>query len=137
MFLHLNCGLHDVKTVSPRSRELVVPPDVYRRNLAILLGELRFFLPDATLIFAATTPIIETATTDASRAFSRFNRDIEAANAIAIEVAASYNVQINDLWREVQGRGPQTMINADGVHYDEAGSRILGEAVAQKIREVW
>lgn len=131
--LHLNCGLHDVKTVSARRRDLVVPLEFYRRNLELLFGELRFSLPDARLIFATTTPVVESKTNEPGRAFHRFNADIEAANDAARAIAARHDVAINDLWKLVTERGPETMINPDGVHYDDANSRILGAAVARFI----
>lgn len=133
--LHLNCGLHDVKTVSPRRRDLVVPLEFYRRNLDLLFDELRFALPDARLIFATTTPVIEPVTASAGRIFHRYNADIEAINDAARAVAARHHVAINDLCKLVTERGPETMINADGVHFDEQNSRILGAAVANSIRQ--
>lgn len=134
--LHLNCGLHDIKTISARSRELVVPLDFYSRNLDLLFGELRFVLPATRLIFATTTPVVESVTARAGRAFHRTNADIEAANEAARAIATRHDVQINDLWKLVRERGPETMINPDGVHYDETNSRILGQAVAREIRRV-
>lgn len=133
--LHFNCGLHDVKTVSARRRDLVVPLEFYRRNLEIIFEELRFALPDAQLIFATTTPVIESQTNAAKKLFHRYNADIEAANDAAREIAARHDVAINDLWKLVVERGPQTMINADGVHYDEASNDILGAAAAEFIRQ--
>ena len=133
--LHFNCGLHDIKTVSARTRELVVPLEFYRRNLELVFGELRFALPQTRLIFATTTPVIEAVTASAERAFHRYNADIEAANDAARQVAARHDVAINDLYQLVLERGPQTMINADGVHYNEENSRILGAAVARFIAE--
>lgn len=131
--LHLNCGLHDIKTVSPRRRDLVVPLKFYRRNLEVLFEELRFASPDARLIFATTTPVIESLTAGANRIFHRYNANVEAINEAAREVAARHDVEINDLWKLVMERGPDTMINPDGAHFDEAGSRILGHAVARFI----
>ncbi len=133
--LHFNCGLHDVKTVSPRRRDLVVPLEFYRRNLEILLEELRFALPDTRLIFATTTPVVESLTTSAGRIFHRYNANVEAFNDAAREIATRHDVKINDLWQVVQTRDPQTMINADGVHYDAKNSCILGAAVAGVIAE--
>lgn len=133
--LHFNCGLHDVKTVSARRRDLVVPLEFYRRNLEILFGELRFAMPDAQLIFATTTPVIENRTNEPTRMFHRFNDDIDAANDAARVIAARYDVAINDLWQVVQTRGPENMIMPDGVHYDALNSRILGETVAAFIGE--
>ena len=132
--LHLNCGLHDIKTIGASERQLVVPLEFYRRNLVLLLAQLRAQLPTTRLIFATTTPVIERATTAPERAFFRYNCDIEAANASARQVAAGYDVEINDLWAVVQKQGAERMISADGVHFDAENSRILGLAVAQEIR---
>lgn len=104
--------------------------EFYRRNLNILFDELHFALPNTSLIFDTTTPAIESRGNEPKRIFHRFNADIEAANDAAREIAARYDVTINDLWQIVQTHGPHTMINADGVHYDAGNSRILGEAMA-------
>ena len=131
--LHLNCGLHDVKTVSPRRRDLVVPIEFYRRNLEILFEELRYALPETRLVFATTTPVIQSLTAGRS-SFHRYNANVEEFNDAAREVAISHDVEINDLWKLVSERGPEKMIEADGAHPNEANSRILGEAVANFIR---
>ena len=132
--LHLNCGLHDVKTVSPRRRELVVPIEFYRRNLEILFEELRFALPETRLVFATTTPVIRSLTAGGGRIFHRYNANVEEFNDAAREVAISHDVEINDLWKLVSERGSEKMIEPDGVHFNEANSQILGEAVANFIR---
>ena len=132
--LHLNCGLHDVKTISGETSEMLVPLEWYWRNLERLFENLRQMRPQTKLIFATTTPVLEHVTRAPGRAFCRSNAAIDACNDAARELAERFGVEINDLNALVKKRGPETMINPDGVHFGDEASRILGEAVAQKIR---
>lgn len=132
--LHLNCGLHDIKTISASTRELLVPLDFYKRNLNWILDLLQERIPTTKLIFATTTPVLQDVTSSPDRGFHRYNSDILAINQAAKEICERHRVEVNDLHSLVLEQGPENMINPDGVHYDEAQSQILGRAVAAKIR---
>jgi len=130
--IHFNCGLHDLRTIFLGSKETVVPLDHYRRNLHTLIRLMRERTV-ATLVWASTTPVIDE---DAHREharwrdFDRCNDEVLRYNDVAREVMAIEHVPINDLYALVSAHGPAGLMNGDGVHYSEAGYRILGDAVA-------
>ncbi len=131
--LHLNCGLHDIRTLVDGRSEILVPLEWYRRNVEAILALIGERCPQAKLIWATTTPVLEEITGQSGRDFQRFNRDIEAANDAAREVCGRLGVEINDLNAWVKENGPANLINPDGVHFSAEGSRILGERVAWAI----
>jgi lysophospholipase L1-like esterase len=135
--IHFNCGLHDLRTIFQGSKETVVPLDHYRRNLHTLIRIMRE-RTQATLVWASTTPIIDE---DAHREhakwldFDRSNEQVLRYNEVAREVMEIEKVPVNDLYAVVCTHGPASLQNGDGVHYSEAGSRILGDAVADFLLE--
>ncbi len=128
--VHFNCGLHDVKV--PRDRaDRQVPIEQYRRNLEQIVARLAG--TGARLIWASSTPVIEAWHT-ARKEFDRHNRDIQAYNAVAEDIMRPAGVAINDLHALAASAGPEELLTPDGVHFTEAGYRLLGEAVAESIR---
>jgi len=68
------------------------------------------------------------------KGFDRFEADVGAYNAAALEIARRLGVQVNDLFEVVMRSGRDELLQKDGVHFTEAGSKLLGEAVAAAIR---
>ncbi len=132
--VHVNAGLHDLRTDHYGGRDTIVPLEHYRDNVAHIL---RFLLEqtDAAVVWATTTPVVDELA-HASHAklddFDRYDEDVRAFNAEAVEVAHSMNVPVNDLYGIAAGRGATQ--TADGVHFTADGYRVLGEAVAEAIR---
>ena len=130
--IHFNCGLHDLKRHPPDSR-LQVPLDAYEANLRWVGMELRK-RTKARLIWPSTTPVIEDLHQKAKGgAFARYQRDVLAYNAVASRVMTELRVPINDLHSVAQQAGPASILGEDGVHFTEAGSERLGQAVAEAI----
>jgi lysophospholipase L1-like esterase len=130
--IHFNCGLHDLRTLFQGSKETVVPLDHYRQNLHTMIRIMRE-RTQATLVWASTTPVIDEDARKAHvvwRDFDRSNNEVLRYNAVAREVMEIENVPVNDLYAVVSTHGPASLQNGDGVHYSEAGYRILGDAVA-------
>jgi lysophospholipase L1-like esterase len=129
--LHLNCGLHDMKTEFGASTQ-GIPPNQYEANLRKIVG--RIVEQGTTqLIWAATTPVNE-AWHHARKAFDRFEADVLAYNAVALQVIAKYSVPVNDLYQVIMDAGRDRLLNPDGVHFSPAGYTLLGQAVADAIR---
>ena len=128
--VHLNCGLHDVKSHRDPPR-IQVPLERYRDNLRRIVRR----LADGgwAAVWANTTPVIEPRHT-AVKEFDRFNRDVEAYNAAADAIVSDARLSINDLHAVVVSAGPETVIREDGVHMREEGSRMLARAVADCLR---
>ena len=127
--VHVNCGLHDIARCPGR------PPNVsmqrYRENVRATLAEIREF--GAAQLWALTTPVNE-AWHHARKRFDRLEADVDAYNAVAREVASDLGVAVNDLHAVVVDAGRDRILKADGAHFTEDGSRILGLAVAASIR---
>lgn len=131
--IHVNCGLHDIKAEFGQAARRV-PLDRYAENVRFMLTRLRAET-DATVIWASSTPVNESAH-NAIKPFGRFEADVLAYNAAAAEVATELGVAINDLFGVITEAGRDQLLMDDGVHFDRAGSVLLGEHVAECIRGV-
>ena len=130
--VHFNCGIHDVKKDKQTGR-FQVPPEQYEANLRKIVETLRKETK-ATVIFAATTPII-----DDRAAKGRMNASYELLDAstveynrIAARVMKELNVPVDDL-RAACGEGDARgkLMSDDGVHFTPEGRTRLGNAVAE------
>lgn len=136
--IHLNTGLHDIKTIYYGSRTQLVPMAHYRENLKTLLGTLQQRTA-CKLVFAATTPVIDDVANSQHaqwQDFCRFNNDVVAYNEVAVAVCQEFGVPVNDLYAVVQQHGVAQLQSGDGVHYSPTGCEVLGKAVAQAVRSM-
>jgi len=130
--VHLNCGLHDIKlAVGGRGHQ--VPLHEYRENLNETATRLR--AAGRQLVWAMTTPVLDQRHRATHQVFHRHNKDVLARNAVAGEIMAQAGAAINDLYAAVNSDDPELCIGDDGVHMTEAGSKLLGAAVARAVRE--
>jgi lysophospholipase L1-like esterase len=129
--VHLNCGLHDLKRAydSPAHE---VEPAAYRANIEAILQRI-LHETRAAVIWATITPVNE-AWHHATKGFDRFAADVALYNALALEVVRASAVPVNDLYATVMQAGRDTLLVPDGVHFNEAGSALLGQTVADTIR---
>jgi lysophospholipase L1-like esterase len=133
--VHINAGLHDLKTDCYEGRDTVVPLGHYRDNVAHILRLVREHT-DAAVIWATTTPVDHDrahAAHAGAHDFSRYNEDVLAFNAAAVEVAEEMGVPVNDL-HAVIADGDPSWLSEDGVHYSPEGYAALGRAVAEFLR---
>ena len=133
--IHLNAGLHDLKTLHYDTRETVIPLRHYRENVETLLRTMREKTP-ARLIWATTTLVNDEGSRRArekNREFRRYNVDVEAYNRAAVKVCRKLRVPVNDLYTLSQ-QHPELQL-PDGVHFSPAGYELLGKQVAARIRE--
>lgn len=142
--VHLNAGLHDIafKTEQQKPSDTrLVEPDEYRENLLWLVERTRT-RTGARVILATTTPINEAAH-NAAKPVIRREADVLAYNAILCDVAQQTNTELNDLYavmaealaREAaKGEAGESLLTSDGVHFTDAGSRLLAEAVAAAVQ---
>ncbi len=132
--LHLNAGLHDLKTATTALREQIVPPDHYRRNVELLLRIARTRC--GRVIWATTTPVREdlhNARRLADGSFLRYQQDVEVYNEIAVRAASAAGAEVNDLHAVALAAGLEDIQKDDGVHFTEDGSRLLAKAVCDAI----
>ena len=135
--VHINCGLHDLKTIVYSERDTIVPLEYYRHNIHQILRTILAHTK-AKVIWATTTPINERNAHEAHAAvrdFGRYESDVVAYNRAALEVAAKLGVTVNDLYAVVEKAGRDRLLTTDGVHFTEEGSTLLGKAVAESIRQ--
>ena len=126
--VHLNCGLHDLKTSRGNGRRQV-EPDRYVENLRRIVARVREST-DAALVFADTTPILDERHARRGADFDRTEADVRRYNAAAATVMGELGVPVHDLHWVVNQGGVETMLGPDGTHYTAAGYDRLAEAVA-------
>jgi len=127
--IHVNCGLHDIK-VSRQTHAHQVPLEEYRANLPRIVD--RLAATGATVIWAMSTPVIESRHT-ARKDFDRYNRDIDAANAAAGEVASAAGIAVDDLHAAATALGLDESLTEDGVHFTGPTYQSLSRTVADCI----
>lgn len=131
--VHLNCGLHDLKKDFD-AEQCNIPLEQYRANLEAIFESIQT-RSESRLIWAMTTPVNEKWHHE-RKGFDRFEADVAAYNAAALELAGRYDVPIDDLFEVVMRAGRDEHLSPDGVHFTEAGSKLLGKAVAEAIRKL-
>ncbi len=133
--IHVNAGLHDLKTLHFDTRELVIPLQHYRDNVEVLLRIMRE-RTTAKLIWATTTTVNDEGARSArekNREFRRYDADVQAYNRAALKVCRKLHVPVNDLYALSRQRADQQM--PDGVHFTPQGYQLLGRQVASEIRK--
>ncbi|MBQ6677518.1 MAG: hypothetical protein IJM71_05655 [Clostridia bacterium] len=127
--IHWNNGLWDCAYIEG-DPEPLVPPEEYARNLTRIVRMLRHFFPEAKIIFALTTPIIEEAYTPP---FMRRNATIREYNRIAVETLAPLGVSFNDLYAVAEAMTADDYADRK-THFNAAADEILADAVVAAIR---
>ncbi|MDF7806364.1 SGNH/GDSL hydrolase family protein [Pontiellaceae bacterium B12219] len=133
--IQFNVGLHDLKYLDGKKLDKVNGKQVssiemYQKNLGDIIVYLKQLAPNATLIFATTTPV-------APEEAGRKAGDSEKYNAAALEVLANDpEIKINDLYSFTLPHHSEWGIAADNVHYNETGWSAQGDEVARVILEI-
>jgi lysophospholipase L1-like esterase len=130
--LHLNAGLHDLGRWG-ETREPRVGLEAYKENVREILRRATT-QTDAAVIWALTTPVNERWHHD-RKEFDRLEADVAAYNDVAIGAAREFGVAVNDLHATVMEAGRDDLLEPDGVHFTERGSRLLADAVAAAVRQ--
>lgn len=108
--LHWNAGLWDCLRMF--GEEPHTPVEIYAYYIERICIRIRKLFPDAKVIFATSTSV------DSERMkpdFKRYNHEIEAYNAAAVEVVTRYGFQVNDLYALSVTLPPEA--HSDAVHY--------------------
>ena len=126
------------ETISPENvpselvfeKDPLTPPEMYRYMLKRVHTRILQLFPNAKVVFATTTPVIEEQSTWAFRS----NTEIAQYNQIARETLVPLGVRINEL--NAFAKENCESLHQDWVHYTEEGSRLLaGEIVDYLIGE--
>ena len=127
--VHWNNGLWDA--VRLFGDEPLTPIEFYELMLPRVYNRIRLLFPNAKIIFALSTAVIE----EMSRPqFTRRNSEIEQYNEVAKKVMAQLNVPVNDLHSVTKNWGRE--MHADWVHYNEEGCKILADKVIEAIEKL-
>jgi len=135
--VHLNAGLHDIRTLTYDSRpgETIVKPAHYRDNLETIFSWIQKNVA-CKIIWASTTPVIDEKVKARNGSYTRYDVDIRKINKIALKVAKKFDVPVNDLYTFVKEEIGEDGMKKDGIHYEETAYEQLGTQVASKIIEV-
>jgi len=130
--LLVNCGLHDLK-ISKETRELQVPPGLYRQNLNDIcaLGKRL----SARLVWIRTTPVHDTLHATRGAAFDRFQSQVDDYNRIAHEVMVEQGVPEIPLDQWVSEQSATKPVYRDGVHFLPDIQAGQGAFIAQWLTE--
>ena len=119
--VHFNAGLWD--TVRIYGDDTLLRPETYADNLVRITKRIRFLFPNAKIIFATSTPVIESGYIEGFE--SRTNRDVEHFNRIACKVLPSEGVIINNLYELLQNVPEE--YHSDQTHfYTGAATELIG-----------
>lgn len=124
--IHWNNGLWDVLRLN--GDEPLTPCDIYVYYLRRIHAMLRKLFPEAKIIFALSTAILEE---KAGKDFFRYNADIEQYNAAASALMEELGVPVNDLY--TVSKNLDDSLHCDWVHFGDEGSEILAKAVTEAI----
>ncbi len=126
--VHWNAGLWD--TLELFGDEPLTSLSYYEQVIARIDKRLRMLFPQAKLVFATSTAILEhKCTAD----FRRHNATIEEYNKTAIRALSKTDTIINDLY-EITKNCPEEYHNNDAVHYyTDAGTDLIGKQVLKVI----
>ena len=120
--VHWNNGLWDVLRLF--GDEPLTDIETYGTMLKRVYKRIKFLFPNAKIIFALSTSVIEEW---ANPEFFRYNKEIEQYNEKAKEVMSELGVEINDLYS--LSKTFDNSLHSDWVHFGEEGSRILADKV--------
>lgn len=133
--IHFNVGLHDLKYTRNGVLDLewgkqVNSVVVYQRNLREIIIYLKRLAPQASLIFATTTPVPRGAP-------GRVEGDVMRYNVAALKVLRDFpEIEVNDLYAFTLPNVSKWKLGADDVHYGELGRKAQGDEVSRVIGEV-
>ena len=135
--VHINVGLHDIflssSTDQPRHSL-----EVYEKNLRAIFAKLKE-LTDAKIIFAQTTPVIESrqAASEGYKRVVRREADVVKYNAKAAQIAKEADIEVNDLHALSTRVGTYDVLReSDGIHLSKIGEEVIGKHVANVIDAV-
>lgn len=128
--LHINCGIHDAL---PAGKPQVII-EQYRLNLERIVEQVKRLLPDATLIWAMTTPVYPPVE-GAPMSEWPPHKEIDRYNAVAREIMEGAGIPINDLHEVIMKNDYAKCLSEDGCHMTEFGNEVLSDAVVRAVQE--
>ncbi len=128
--VQFNCGHWDVAHWNA-DEEPLTSPEEYRRNIQMIIRLLRKFFPKAKLVFATTTAMNPSGSVGVN---PRNNDEIERYNRIAVEIAKTSEITVNDLYAITKTYTVEMF--RDYCHLTVTAFEELGTAVAGFLRQL-
>ena len=127
--IHWNVGLWD--TLELYDDGCLTPPEFYAFFIEKICKRIKVLFPKAKVIFATSTPVIESRFTEPH--FSRrLNSNVKKYNNIAVEICQKHGFAVNDLYSLVENV-PEVYFS-DMTHlYTPEGTQLLTDAVIKAI----
>ena len=124
--VHWNNGLWEVLRL--HGDDLLTPVGVYVDYLERVYKKIRLLFPNAKIIFALSTSVIEEW---GKPEFVRYNKEIREYNDAARKLMEKLCVKVNDLYSVSETIDEN--FRSDWVHYNEEGSSLLADAVIKAL----
>ncbi len=130
--VHFNCGHWDAAHFHGAELSLT-SLDEYARNMDVLIKLLKKFFPNATLVFATSTPMNPDTVTFVEPN-PRSDEELDVYNCAAVEIAQKHGVLISDLNAYTRDWGTEAY--SDACHFTPTAFGRLGEEVARRLRKI-
>ena len=111
--------------------------EVYEGNLRAIFTKLQE-LTDAKIIFALTTPVIESrqAASEGYKRVVRREADVVRYNARAAQIAKETGIEVNDVHGlSIRVGTDDVLRESDGIHLSKVGEEVIGKHVANVIAD--
>jgi isoamyl acetate esterase len=128
--VHVNCGLHDIRYDPGRDRP-VSSAQEYEANLRNIFAHLA--ASGTAVVWATSTPIDE-AMHNRSKPSRRYRADLLEYNLRSVSLAREYGFRIHDLHETLSQMALDTLLLADGVHFNRTGNALIGQHIADAIK---
>ena len=126
--VHFNVGLWD--SLEFENGDLFIDIEMYKENIERILNIIKILFPKAKIIFATSTPVIESHFVN----YKRKNKNVVKYNKAATEIVKKQGGEINDLYSLVIGV-PESYYS-DSTHlYTKEGTKILTRQVCRCIEK--
>ena len=127
--IHWNVGLWD--TLELYDDGCLTPPEFYAFFIEKICKRIKVLFPKAKVIFATSTPVIESRFTEPH--FSRrLNSNVKKYNNIAVEICQKHGFAVNDLYSLVENVPEEYYSDMTHLYMPE-GTQLLTDAVIKAI----
>lgn len=131
--VHFNCGLWDILRLSNEANPFTEETQ-YGDLLTRIVNRMKYLCPNARIIFALTTTVIEPGFEPGTDVGERRNADIERYNMLAREVFDGLQMEIDDLYSVSESLPKEA--HSDMVHFEtDIGICALGGQVVKCLRK--
>ena len=126
--IHWNAGLWD--TLYMHDGKPLISLSEYKENIHRICKVMGILFPGAKMIFATSTPVQE----ELFGELKRYNKDIEAYNAAAIEIVSEYGATINDLY-STMAKLPKSYHSDLTHYYTKEGTQVITDQVLSHLEK--